>query len=89
MKKLWTEEQHYEKARAFSTAWSLYLENMAYIIIEWRRNTYNDCEFYIQRFNSLQEAFQQCFNDIASDFSATAPKFIHLQEDQFVPLVLL
>jgi hypothetical protein len=87
--KVWAEEQHYEKQQAFSTAWSLYLENMAYIIIEWRKNFWDDNQSYVDKFNALQQAFQQCFNDIASDFSSKSPKFVDLQIGSFVPLVLL
>jgi len=88
-KKVWVEEQHYEKLQACCTAWCLYLENMAYMIIDWRRNNYEKCEVYLSKFNTLQLAFQQCFNDIAQDFASKAPKFVQLEIGSFIPLILL
>lgn len=89
MQKVWTEEQHYEKQMTLSTAWDLYLENMALIIIEWRRAHYSDSIEFIDKFNLLQSTFQQCFSDIAKEFSSTAPKFVMLHEGEAIPLVLL
>ena len=89
MQKVWTEEQHYEKQMTLSTAWDLYLENMAFIIIEWRRAHYSDSIEFIDKFNVLQTTFQQCFSDIAKEYSSTAPKFVMLHEGEAIPLVLL
>jgi hypothetical protein len=87
--KIWSEELHYDKSKAFGTAWSLYLENMAYIIIDWRKNNFCECPSYLNQFNALQTAFQQCFDDIALDFNAKSPKFLELQNGCLVPLILL
>ena len=89
MQKVWSEEQHYDKQMALSTAWGLYLENMAYLIIEWRRENYSDSIEFIDKFNFLQTTFQQCFTDIAKDYSSTPPKFVLLVAGETIPLVLL
>jgi plasmid replication initiation protein len=89
MKKIWNEEQHYEKQITLSTAWSLYLENMAYIIIEWRKTGYSMDLDFLNKFNLLQSTFQDCFNDIAKEYSSTSPKFVPLLLGEKIPLVLL
>jgi len=89
MKKVWNEEQHYEKQITLSTAWSLYLENMAYIIIEWRKTGYSMGLDFLNKFNLLQSTFQDCFNDIAKEYSSTSPKFVPLLLGEKIPLVLL
>jgi hypothetical protein len=89
VKKLWNEEQSYEKSLTMLSAWSLYLENMAYIIVNWRREGYSDSPEHIEKFNTLQTMFQECFDAISKDYSCKGPKFVLLKEGETVPLVLL
>lgn len=89
LQKLWNEEHAYEKQIQLSTAWNLYLENMAYLIIDWRTTGYTDSHRYLEKFNCLQDIFQQCFHDIAKDYSSKPPKFKFLVVGETIPLVLL
>lgn len=89
LRKVWTEEQNYEKLLTLAHGWSLYLENMAYIIVEWRREGYPDSNDVINKFNNLQSCFQECFDAISKDYSCKPPKFVELKIHKTMPLVLL
>jgi hypothetical protein len=89
MKKVWNEEQSYEKSLTMLSAWSLYLENMAYIIVEWRGKGFPGSSLFIDKFNCLQTIFQDCFDAISKDYSCKSPKFVELKENETLPLVLL
>jgi hypothetical protein len=89
LKKVWSEEQHYEKQVSLASMWTMYLELMALQIIDWRKEAFTNMDSYIEAFNQNQHLFQEFFTAVCKEYGCKCPKFVLLKTGETVPLVLL
>jgi hypothetical protein len=89
LKKVWSEEQHYDKQVSLASMWTMYLELMALQIIDWRKEGFTDSERQILAFNQNQDLFQEFFTAVCKEYACKCPKFVTLKKGETVPLILL